>query len=89
MGIRRKIKDRAMGLSQKALEKLFADEKRAMQIANAIGQVQRGKQSLDKGQEDLMRAMSLAPKGDFKALGKQLSVLKRRLRELDERLDKL
>lgn len=89
MGIRKRIKDQAVGLSQKALEKLFADEKRAMKIANAIGQVQRGKQAVEKGQEDVMRALSLAPKGDFKAVGKQLSVLKRRLRELDERLDKL
>lgn len=89
MGIRKQLRDGAMGLSQRALERLFADEKRAMQIASAIGQVQRGKQVVDKGQEDLMRALSLAPKGDFKTLGKQLSVLKRRLRELDERLDKL
>lgn len=89
MGIRKQIKDSALGLSQKAMEKLFQDEKRAMKIAAAIGTVQKTKQALDKGQEDLMRAMSLAPKGDFKALGKQLSGLKRRLRELDEKLDGL
>ena len=89
MGIRKRLKERAIGLSQKALERLFSDEKRAMQIANAIGQVQRGKQVVERGQEDVMRALSFAPKGDFKALGKQLSGLKRRLRELDETLDKL
>lgn len=87
MGIGKELKKRALGVSAKALEKLMADEKRAMQIANAIGTVQRGKQALDKGQEELLRALNFAPKSDFKAVGKKLSSLKRRLRELDEKLD--
>jgi hypothetical protein len=89
MGIGDELKKRALGASAKAMEKLMADEKRAMQIANAIGRVQRGKQALDKGQEELMRALHFAPKSDFKAVGKKLSSLKRRLRELDEKLDQL
>jgi hypothetical protein len=89
MGIGDELKKRALGVSAKAMEKLMADEKRAMQIANAIGKVQRGKQALDKGQEGLMRAFNFAPKSDFKAVGKKLSSLKRRLRELDEKLDQL
>jgi hypothetical protein len=89
MGIGKELKKRALGMSAKAMEKLMADEKRAMQIANAIGTVQRGKQALDKGQEELMRALNFAPKSDFKAVGKKLSSLKRRLRELDEKLDSL
>jgi hypothetical protein len=89
MGIGKELKKRAMDVTSKAMEKLMADEKRAMQVATAIGKVQRGKQALDKGQEDLMRAFSFAPKGDFKAVGKKLSSLKRRLRELDEKLGTL
>jgi hypothetical protein len=89
MGIGDELKKKALGVSAKAMEKLMADEKRAMRIANAIGTVQRGKQALDKGQEELMRAFSFAPKSDFKAVGKKLSSLKRRLRELDEKLDSL
>ena len=89
MGLGKDLKKQAMNLSQKAMDKLFADEKRAMRIAEAVGKVQKGKQALDKGQEDLMRALNLAPKSDFKAVGKQLSSLKRRLRELDEKLDEL
>jgi polyhydroxyalkanoate synthesis regulator phasin len=89
MGLGKDLKKQAANLSQKAMEKLFADEKRAMKIAAAVGTVQKGKQALDKGQEDLMRALNLAPKSDFKAVGKQLSSLKRRLRELDEKLDGL
>jgi hypothetical protein len=89
MGIGKELKKRALGLSAKAIERLMGDEKRAMQIANAIGTVQRGKQALDKGQDELMRTFSFAPKSDFKAVGKKLSNLKRRLRELDEKLDTL
>jgi hypothetical protein len=89
MGIREDLKKQALGVSQKAVEKLMADEKRAMAVAQALGSVQRGKQALDKGQEELMRAFNFAPKSDFKAVGKKLSGLKRRLRELDEKLEEI
>ncbi len=89
MGIRDDLKKQALDVSGKAMEKLMADEKRAMAIANAIGKVQRGKQALDRGQEELMKAFNFAPRSEFKSLGKQLSGLKRRLRELEEKLDGL
>jgi hypothetical protein len=89
MGIRDDLKKQALDVSGKAVEKLMADEKRAMAIASAIGKVQRGKQALDRGQEELMKAFHFAPRSEFKALGKQLSGLKRRLRELEEKLDAL
>jgi hypothetical protein len=89
MGIADELKKQALGVSSKAVEKLMADEKRAMKIASAMGSVQRGKQAIDKGQEELMRAFNFAPKSDFKALGKKLAGLKRRIRELDEKLGEL
>lgn len=89
MGIRQNLKKQALGVSQKAVEKLLADEKRAMAVAQALGSVQRGKQALDRGQEELMRALSFATRSDFKAVGKKLSGLKRRLRELDEKLEEI
>lgn len=89
MGIRSNVKKKALGLSQKAMEKLMADEKRAMQLAAAIGRVQKGKQAIDKGQDDVMRALNFATKSDLKALGKKFSSLKRRIRDLDEKLDGL
>jgi hypothetical protein len=87
MGLRADLKKAALGLSQKAMERLFADEKRAMRIAQAMGTVQRGRQAVVRGQDELMRALNLATKSDFKALGKQLSGLKRRIRELEEKLE--
>jgi polyhydroxyalkanoate synthesis regulator phasin len=89
MGIRKRLTRRALELSQKAVERLMADEQRAMKIAEAIGTVQRGKQAMDRSQEEFLRALNFASKGDMKALGKRFSSLKRRLRELDERLDSL
>ena len=89
MGIRQDLKKQALGVSQKAMERLLADEQRAQALAQALGSVQRGKQALDRGQEELMRALSFAPRSDFKAVGKQLAGLKRRLRELDAKLAKL
>src|SRR5690349_21828688 len=71
MGIGKELKKRALSMSAKAMEKLMADEKRAMQIANAIGTVQRGKQALDKGQEEILRALNFTSKSDFKAVGKK------------------
>ncbi len=87
MALGKTIKKRALNLSQKAMEKLMADEKRAMQLASAIGRVQQGKKALDKGQDEVLRALNLAVKSDYKAVGKKLSSLKRRLRELDEKLE--
>ncbi|ATB47799.1 hypothetical protein [Corallococcus macrosporus] len=89
MGIADDLKKQALNVSGKAMEKLMADDRRAMAIANAIGKAQRGKQALDRGQEELLKALNFAPRSEFKAVGKQLSGLKRRLRELDEKLGAL
>lgn len=89
MGMRQKLQQQAFDFSRRTMERLLADEKRAQAVAGALGTVQRGKRVLDRGQEEVMRALQLASKGEFKALGKALSGLKRRARELDERLSKL
>ena len=89
MGLSEDLKKQALSLSQRAVEKLMADEQRAMRIANAIGKVQRGRAAWTRGQDELMRIFGFASTSDFKALGKKLSSLKRRVRELEEKLDQL
>lgn len=89
MSIRKALKKQAMGLSQKAMEKLFADEGRAQKIAEAIGTVQRGKQAFDSTQRVVMHQLNFATKADFKDLGKQLSSLRKRIKRLDEKLSAL
>jgi hypothetical protein len=86
MGLGDSLKKQALEWSQKAVEVLLADEQRAGQIAKLIGQVQRGRKVLTEGQDELMRSLQFSPSADYKAVGKQLSGLKRRLREMDERL---
>ena len=84
-----RIKKRVVGWSQKGMERLFSDEKRAMRIANALGAVQRGKQSVDKAQTTVMRQLNFATRSDFKDIGRQLSGLKKRVRSLEEKLSQL
>lgn len=86
MGFGDDLKKQALSWSQKAMERLLSDEKRATQVAQAIGKLQQGKKALEQGQDEVMRAFQFAPKSDYKALGKKLSALKRRVRELDEKV---
>ena len=86
MGISNNLRKQAFDLSRRTMERFLADDKRAQTLAGAVGTVQRGKRALDRGQEEVMRALQLASKSEFKALGKALSGLKRRARELEERL---
>lgn len=89
MGMRKNLRDQAFDFSRRTMERLLADENRAKAVAGALGTVQRGKRALDRGQEEVMRALQLASKSNFKAVGKALSGLKRRARDLDERLSTL
>lgn len=89
MGITNGLKKQALAISQQAMERLFADEGRALKFAQAIGAIQRGKQAFDRGQDEVMRVFNVAAKGDFKSIGKQLSRIKRRLRDLEEKLELL
>jgi polyhydroxyalkanoate synthesis regulator phasin len=85
MGLRQRLSQRASALSAQAMEKLFADENRAQKVAEVFGAAQRGKAAFDKSQEAVMHQLQFATKADFKALGKRLSVLKKRVRSLEER----
>ena len=89
MTLRAEIKKQALGLSQKAMEKLLEDERRAAKVAHAFGQVQKGREALKRGQDELMHAFGFATKGDYKVIGKTLASLKRRVRELEEKIDGL
>lgn len=89
MSITSKLKQRAMGMGQKAMEKIFADEKRAQRVVEVMGKAQQAKKSLDSTQRVVMHQLNFATKQDFKDLGKQLSGLKKRLRSLDEKLARL
>ena len=83
------LRERATELGMRAMGKLFEDPKRAEAIASAIGGLQRAKAALDEAQEKALRAAGLVTREDFKAAGKRLSHLKRRVKDLADDLDQL
>jgi hypothetical protein len=89
MGLGEDVKKNLLALSGKALERLLADEKRATQIAKAVGAVQRGKKALDNTQDEVLNTLGFASKSDYKELGKRLSALKRKVKEVAARVEKL
>jgi polyhydroxyalkanoate synthesis regulator phasin len=89
MGITSKLKERAMGLSQKAMERLFADEQRAQKVVEVLGKAQQAKKQVDSAQRVVLNQLNFATRQDFKDLGKQLSGLRKRLRSLEEKLSSL
>ena len=86
MGIASRLKERALGIGQKAMERLFSDETRAQRVVEALGRAQQAKKSLDSTQRVVMHQLNFATRQDFKDLGKSLSGLKKRLRSLDDKL---
>ena len=89
MGIASRLKARALGFGQKAMERLFADEKRAQQVVQVLGRAQQAKKTIDATQRLVMHQLNFATRQDFKDLGRQLSGLKKRLRSLDDKLTSL
>ena len=89
MGIASRLKERALGFGQRAIERLFSDEKRAQRVVQAIGKAQQAKKSIDSTQRVVMHQLNFATKQDFKDLGRQLSSVRKRLRSLDEKLTAL
>jgi hypothetical protein len=89
MGLRKQLTEKAMGFSARAMERLFADEKRAQRIAEVIGSVQRGRAAADKTQAAVMHQLNFATRADFKDLGRSLSSLKKRIKALDEKLNRV
>ena len=82
------LKSRTLSLLSKTVERVLADERRAVKVARAVGKVQKSKEALDRTQESVFRSLGVATRSDYKDLGKRVSALKRRLRHLAEKLDK-
>ena len=83
------LKSRAFKAVNDAVERILADEQRAAKVARAVGAVQKSRVAIDKAQEDLMRAMGFASKSDYKEVGKRVAALKRRVRHLAEKVEKM
>ncbi|MHB8420151.1 MAG: hypothetical protein ACYDCL_18910 [Myxococcales bacterium] len=83
------LKSKAKRMGMKAAERVMQNEKVMGAAFKAVGRAQSGKAALDRLGDGLLRQLGFAARGDYKALGKRLSGLKRRLRELSVKLDSL
>ena len=66
--------------------KLMEDPKRAERVAELVTSAQRGREALGKAQAKALNFAGLVSRADMKALGRRLSALKHRVRDLDAML---
>lgn len=74
-------------LVTRAAEKVLSDPRGQDAVARAVGLAQRGRKRVEEVQERLMRAAGIPGRQEYQDLAKQLARLKRKARELSEKLD--
>ncbi len=74
-------------LVSKAAEKVMNDPRGQDAVARAGGLAQRGRRRVEEIQERLMHAAGIPGRQDYQDLAKQLARIKRKARELAEKLD--
>jgi hypothetical protein len=89
MGLMDAIKSKSATLAGQAMAKLFEDEKRAVQLGELIGMLQKGRRAIDGAQEAALKGLGLASSGDVRAASKRLAALRKSARKLDEKLGAL
>jgi hypothetical protein len=70
-----------------AAGKVLEDPRGQEALARAVGAAQRGKHLVDKVQEEALHAFGLAARRDHQDLRKQIARIKRKARELGEKLE--
>jgi len=86
-GFGEKLVDTGARLATRAAEKVLSDPRGQDAIARAIGLAQRSRRRFEEVQERLMRAAGIPGRQDYQDLAKQLARLKRKARELSQKLD--
>jgi hypothetical protein len=74
-------------LVSRAAEKVMNDPRGQDAVARAFGLAQRGRRRVEELQERLMQAAGIPGRQDYQELAKQLARLKRKARDLAEKLD--
>jgi hypothetical protein len=74
-------------LVARATDTVLRDPRGQEAVARAVGMAQRGRRRLEEVQERFMEAAGIPGRQDYQELAKQLARLKRKARELSERLD--
>jgi hypothetical protein len=71
----------------RAAERVLNDPRGQEAVARAVGFAQRGRRRVEELQERLMRAAGIPGRQEYQDLAKQLARIKRKARELAEKLD--
>ncbi len=74
-------------LVSKAAERMMNDPRGQDAVARAVGLAQRGRRRVEELQERLMQAAGIPGRQEYQDLAKQLARIKRKARELAEKLD--
>jgi hypothetical protein len=79
--------DRGTKAVSRAAEKVLNDPRGQDAVARAVGLAQRGRRRVEELQGRLMEAAGIPGRQDYDELAKQLARIKRKARELAEKLD--
>lgn len=74
-------------LVSRAAERVMNDPRGQDAVARAVGLAQRGRRRVEELQEMIMRAAGIPGRQEYQDMAKQLARIKRKARELAERLD--
>jgi hypothetical protein len=83
-----KLVDTGARLVTRAAEKVLSDPRGQDAVARAVGLAQRSRRRVEEMQERLMRAAGIPGRQDYQDLAKQLARLKRKAREISQKLDR-
>jgi hypothetical protein len=78
--------EEASRLASQAAARVLADPRGQEALARAVGLAQRSLQRVEALQAELMRVAGVPGRQDYQALAKQLARVKRKARELSEKL---
>lgn len=80
------IRKRASKLGGRAVQRLLSNEQAMGAALRLVTRAQGAKKVFDQLGDGLLHQLFFASRGDYRALGKRLSLLKRRVKELTQRL---
>ncbi len=86
-GIAGMLFDHGTRALSRAAELVMHDPRGQELVARAVGVAQRGKQRLDRVEQQVLHAVGLAARPDYEEVAKRMARLKRQLRELSKRLE--
>lgn len=82
-----KLLETGTKLVSRAAERVMNAPRGQDAVARAVGLAQRGRRRVEELQERIMRAAGIPNRQDYDELAKQLARIKRKARELAEKLD--